>query len=57
MKAGFRVEGKTACFNGKNQKHSEENEKAKANTLAQSKYDEILAYSADLEDSLNEIED
>ena len=31
--------------------------KVKVNALAQSKYDEILAYSADLEDSLNEIED
>ena len=41
----------------KNQKDSEENEKAKANALAQSKYNEILAYSVDLEDSLNEIED
>ena len=41
----------------KNQKDSEENEKAKANALAQSKYNEILAYSVDLEDSLNEIKD
>ena len=41
----------------KNQKDSEENEKTKANALAQSKYNEILACSADLEDSLNEIED
>ena len=31
--------------------------KAKANALAQSKYDEILAYSVDLNDSLSEIED
>ena len=56
-KKGFRVEGRTACFNGKESKQSEENEKAKANTLAQSKYDKILACRADLEDSLNEIED
>ena len=31
--------------------------KAKANALAQSKYDEILAYSVDLKDSLSEVED
>ena len=36
----------------KNQKDSEENEKAKANALAQSKYNEILTYSVDLKDSL-----
>ena len=41
----------------KSQKESEENEKAKANALAQSKYDEILAYSVDLKDSLSEVED
>ena len=44
-KKEFRVEGRTACFNGKESKQSEENEKAKANALAQSKYNEILAYN------------
>ena len=39
------------------QKDSKEDETTKASALAQIKYDEFLTYSADLEDSLNDIED
>ena len=53
LEKGFKVEGKQHALMENTQKDSEENEKTKANALAQSKYDGILTFSADLEDSLN----
>ena len=56
-KKDLELREKELALKEKSQRESEENEKAKANAIAQIKYDEILAYNVDLEDSLNEIED
>ena len=40
-----------------NKKRGEDNEKAKANAIGQSKYDEVIAYGAELEEHLKHVED